>query len=57
VKWWPAPNQVRSRLCRLQEALAGKGIALHLESRGPGHARPRLTTIIQPRQETPSADH
>lgn len=43
AKWWPAPNQVRNRLRRLQETLAARGIVLDLDI--PGHDKGRLIKI------------
>jgi len=56
AKWWPAPNQVRNRLTRLQAALGGKGIVLDLKTRSPGRGRERLITITQePEPKNPPA--
>jgi|SRR5277367_5991065 putative DNA primase/helicase len=45
AKWWPAPNQVRNRLRRLQETLAARGVILELDI--PGHDKGRLIKITQ----------
>ena len=45
ARWWPAQNQVRNRLRRLQQTLAARGIILDLETRASGHGRERLIMI------------
>jgi putative DNA primase/helicase len=45
AKWWPASNQVRNRLRRLQQALGARNIVLDLETRSSSSSRERLITI------------
>jgi hypothetical protein len=49
-RWWPAVNQVKNRLRRIQGALRTKGIVIDLAlPRAPGHDRSKLISI---RRET-----
>ncbi len=55
-KSWPAANQVRNRLRRLQAALRAKSIELDLDSRATGRGRERLIVIAQPADTGDPAD-